>query len=215
MKPPPDQSLDIRGTRTDLPARAQPKYGVGMAADLRWSRPCSGCSRPRWPGSSPASFGKWTSPLSIAGDPQLHLVVPLGADGAGGRLAGAALPVRAAAACCCAIVGPHPGRRSCSRSRTSPACRACTGGWPATRGSDYGWWTAGPARGVPLPRLGDDDLLGHRRPQSRAPLLPRVARARGARRAARDQAGRGAAQDAAAAAASRTSCSTRCTRSRR
>ena len=29
MKPPPDQLLDTRGTRTDLPARTQPKYGVG------------------------------------------------------------------------------------------------------------------------------------------------------------------------------------------
>jgi two-component system LytT family sensor kinase len=29
MKPPPDHLLDIRGTRTDLPAPARPKYGVG------------------------------------------------------------------------------------------------------------------------------------------------------------------------------------------
>ena len=29
MKPPPDNLLDIRGTRTDLPAPARPKYGVG------------------------------------------------------------------------------------------------------------------------------------------------------------------------------------------
>ena len=63
MRPPPDQLLDIRGTRTDLPARAQPRYGIGtlhvfavatllglLSTTLAWQ--------------FTRFFGKWSTPLS-------------------------------------------------------------------------------------------------------------------------------------------------------
>jgi two-component system, LytTR family, sensor kinase len=62
MRPPPNQMLDIRGTRTDLPAPTQPQYGVGflhvfavatvlglLSTTLAWQ--------------FTRFFGKWTTPL--------------------------------------------------------------------------------------------------------------------------------------------------------
>ena len=80
-----------------------------------------------------------------------------------------------------------------SRSTCRPSC-VFSFGAHRRDGRPCSWWLAtrraaslrvvvgGPALGAPELRLGDDDLLGHRRPQPRAPLLPRVARPRAARR---------------------------------
>ena len=212
MRPPPDQSLDIRGTRTDLPARAQPQYGVGMLHDLRGRDRARAALDHAGLAVHPLLRQVDDAPLD-AGDPQLHLVVPVGADGAGGDLAVAALPGRAGRP----VAGrrrPHPGRdRVLVHAHRRHAGRALVAG--PLLGAGLRLVGAGGAGGVSLPRLGDDDLLGHRRPQSRAALLPRVARARGARRAARDQAGGGAAHRRCSSSCIRISCSTRCTRSRR
>ena len=63
MRPPPDQSLDIRGTRTDLPARAQPKYGVGVLQIFAVATVLGLLSTTlAW--QFTRFFGKWTSPLS-------------------------------------------------------------------------------------------------------------------------------------------------------
>ncbi len=72
-----------------------------------------------------------------------------------------------------------------------------------------------PAIGAPELRLGDDHLLGHRRPEPRRPLLPRVARPRAAHVAARDASWSRRSWRRCSSSSTRTSCSTRCTRSPR
>ena len=153
--------------------------------------------------------------VALARHPQHQLLVHLGALHAGHRLAVAALPVRAPRRCgarCSSI-----SRRSrCSRSVTSLAMSARpASGWRRSPASRSVRWKDVQPLDAPELRLGNDHLLGHRRPEPRRLVLPRVARSRGADGAARDAAGRSAARGAAAPAAARTSSSTRCTRSRR
>ena len=201
MKPPPDQLLDIRGTRHRSAGADAAAVRRRLACTSSWSRPRSACSRRRWPGSSPAS--------SASGRRRLRTLVILNFTWwyVWALMAPAVVWLAqhfqvARGSLLRAIVVHVPGGRSSSRSPHIAGMEGVHWWLARYAGQDYALVDAGAALGVPLPRLGDDDLLGHRRPQPRAALLPGVARARGARRAARNQAGRGAAHDAAAAAAS-------------
>ena len=63
MKPPPEQSLDIHGTRTDQPARNVPKYGVS-ALQIFAVATVLGLLSTTLAWQFTRFFGKWTTPLS-------------------------------------------------------------------------------------------------------------------------------------------------------
>ena len=88
--------------------------------------------------------------------------------------------------------------------------------WLATPGRQAVRVVGGrPALGTPELRLGDDHLLGDRRPEPRGPVLPRVARPRAAHVPARDAAWSKRSWPRCSSSCTRTSSSTRCTPSRR
>ena len=152
--------------------------------------------------------------LALARHPQLQLLVRLGALHA--RRSSGSRSISASS-------GAASGAPSWSTSRRSRSSRfghiAAMSGVQLVarhaRGQAVRLVARRPAVGAPELRLGDDHLLGDRRPEPRRPLLPRVARSRAAHVAARDASWSRRSWRRCSSSSTRISCSTRCTRSRR
>ena len=136
--------------------------------------------------------------LAIPAHPQLQLLVRLGALHAHHRLALAAFPLRATRPLASPAGAPPVGRALLLRAHRGHERRAAVARHDRRKAVRV--VARRPAIGAPELRLGDDHLLGDRRPEPRRPLLSRVARSRAAHVTTRDEAGRGAAGRASAAA---------------
>jgi hypothetical protein len=144
-----------------------------------------------------ACTGKANDELDPACCTERDLLVRLGAVYSVNRLAVAAFPARAPRS-----HARHRDSRAVGRGLfVRPHCGHERGAVGAFIDADVSILVRGQAVGAPELRLGDDDLLGHRRAQSRRPLLSRVARSRAARVATRNRARRIADGSAAAPAA--------------
>ena len=212
MKPPSDRLLDTSGAGIDLPARARPRYG------LRWSV-VLGVATLLGILSSALAFS-FTRALGRPSDELVSLVVLNGTYWYSGRCLPPSIvwlsqhfrferqgldsrPADSPPFGGAVLVRAHRrhGRRAVVARRRD-----------ATR---IPWWAEVKRSALHELRLGDDDLLGHRGPQPRGPLLPRVARPRAARRPSSRPSSSRRRWPRCSISCSRTSCSTRCTRFRR
>ena len=211
MRPPADRRLDLNGTGVDLPAPPRPRYGLSSRVVLAVAALLSALtSTTRRPGSDAR---RTFDGMAFARRRQLQLLGDLGTADSSDRVALAAFPVRAAR------TAAAPFSFTCRPSRCSRfahiAVMAGVQWWLRWRPGDVRpGGRRSSARRSEL-RLGDDDVLGHRRPQSRGALLSRVARpGRCAPRSSRPSSSKRGWRRCSSSC-SRTSCSTPCTRSRR
>ena len=173
MKLQPGSRIDRPDAGTDLPVRTQPRYG------LRWQIVMLAATGLGLLSSAVAwQFTLVARParrlLAIAAHPQLQLLVCLGALHAHHRLAVAALSLRAARALASPAGAPPVGRDLLVRAHRGHERRAAVARHDRRKAVRV--VARRPAIGAPELRLGNDHLLGDRRPEPRRPLLSRVAR---------------------------------------
>ena len=153
-----------------------------------------------------STFTDWPASSAVPARAQSWLLVFVGVPHAGDPVALAPLPARArstgSARCpCTSPASSSPRSLHIALTRRALLIGDRSGCDRRQRSGDS-WLHEAQQHVLQQFRLGDDDLLGHRRPQPRAAAICSEARdARAARQPARDPPGRSAAAGAAAAAA--------------